>query len=255
MSHQDIQADFDQLKNLYLAEAAEVEHLHKLRVFMRRLISCLPEDERQDHPLRQLIKASNRLRDMDVFLTEGLPQLLPHDAKLESIPKDIRPWKRPLHRAFVRALDEFDPAQLPNQTTAPRDEVVEQGDALNNHHYKSEIKALVQALSHENLRPKALHKLRLRVKHLRYGIERLPQPPQNILSHLVALQKHLGQLNDRKMWLKILAESLPISQKKRYKNLKNLLIQQMEDLRLAAQEEARHLKKQVLEPHEQYDLP
>ncbi|WP_319381650.1 CHAD domain-containing protein [Thiomicrorhabdus sp.] len=73
-----MQNQFSELRDAYFSDPKEIENLHSLRVFLRKILSIevVQRQENTDlQSLTELIKLSNPLRDLDVFEDQCVAEL------------------------------------------------------------------------------------------------------------------------------------------------------------------------------------
>lgn len=194
--------------------------VHQLRVGLRRIRSvlylfrfCLKDEAKGlDREAQHVLKVLGTARDLDVFVTQTLPQILrdpPNDAGLLAL-RSIAEVRREIAYENVRLLlksermtllvDEFsDPSNtirfVTEQTDGPLSKVATR--LLNERHKK------VLKLGHqfETLSTPQRHRVRIAVKKLRYACDYFQSlypadESRRYLKSLKSLQDDLGQLND-----------------------------------------------------------
>ena len=62
-------------KLLKLQQKATVESIHKLRIHCRKMLSLIKSDDAFYLALKKIIKLTNKIRDLDVFLQEYIDSL------------------------------------------------------------------------------------------------------------------------------------------------------------------------------------
>ncbi|MBN2646582.1 MAG: CHAD domain-containing protein [Thiotrichales bacterium] len=189
--------------NLYLQiEAplsAQGETLHELRVAARQLLSLFPKEEFQRQLFKRIIQASNKIRDLDVLLLDILPKI----AK-EFTPQTREDLEQNLLAARALLDDEFksflqldvlpeligmNPQQMLRAQTAMA-EGVEPLEQIEKHFRQLRKRLLLVDLEEEQI-----HKIRLKVKRLRYQMaHHYPQEP--LLDTLTFVQHQLGHFHD-----------------------------------------------------------
>jgi len=79
-------------KLLKLQQKATVESIHKLRIHCRKMLSLIKSDDAFYLALKKIIKLTNKIRDLDVFLQEyidSLPKEYQSQIDLKKIQKDV----------------------------------------------------------------------------------------------------------------------------------------------------------------------
>jgi triphosphatase len=182
--------------------AEDPEHLHQLRVGMRRLRAALrafrpilprKKAKRVRDALRELSPTLGRARDWDVLLerleaARAAPELI---ARVQS--KRAKAWKK-----VLRALSSKEFARLLQTALEPRPTsqgLAEFGAAALERAHR---KLMKEARAADWRNPAERHAVRIRVKRLRYSCEFFAPafPGTEFISELKALQEILGALND-----------------------------------------------------------
>lgn len=201
-----------------LKESKAPEFVHQARVALRRLSSAielfrpvLPVDFAVNYEKiwKSLGSALGAARDRDVFLSETLPPLLtafPKERSLIRLQTRSQLQARHTRREIAQHFLQTDyPKLLVNFTAdlyALRDTSKQEMSALAQMQLSTlEKAALRRAKKYATLEPAQLHKLRIRIKKLRYAMEffapLFPATANKIyLSKLARLQSLLGNIND-----------------------------------------------------------
>ena len=137
------------------------EILHDLRVEARRVLSKLEKEGLVDKGLKQLLKQSSKLRDMDVML---------EICKSKKIRKYLKRKKEKLRKKFLKFLKSFKSEIVPLQKEKIDKKMCE--DVLKRSFLKKD--------------DKELHKIRVIIKKCRYAYD---MPLKNI-------QDYLGKAHD-----------------------------------------------------------
>lgn len=197
-----------------LLTAEDPEYLHQARVAVRRLRSALGLFKKLCHPpehevarIAGLGRALGQARDWDVFVLETLPALL---ESLPTVPRTL--LVRRAHAARRKAREDALQLLIRPQTAA---------DLLAMHRWLDELEAardkpglsrfaraklarlhaavLAGAAGFKGQSPPQRHRLRIRVKRLRYALDYLGSlfgGHKKFAACFAALQDELGALND-----------------------------------------------------------
>ncbi len=208
------------------------EHVHRARVAVRRTLSLLGPANRSGadeqlarlrHELSWLAQRLGRARDADVraeLLRASCDELPPADADgaralLERARGDQRRARAQLlaalrsqrYLALLRSLEDFSPATAPGPAEAP---AVALGAVV-----QRNWRSLSRAVGHsgDQATDDALHRARVRAKHLRYTLELLAgKRAHRAAAAATRLQDVLGQLHDAALaeaWLREAAAAAP----------------------------------------------
>lgn len=188
------------------------EVLHQLRVQARTLLSLLKKESESYSMIKAIIKQSNAIRDLDVFLNESL-LALPQKVQqhLAAVLDQIRLEKDQLETQFKQQLT---PDFLSRLCNALEIEFVHQkksasSDTGHKHHIalpliRSKLAKQQQLLLNQDIKSKKLHAIRLKIKKLRYQASHYYPEEKKLNRKLKFLQNHLGTIHDKDMCLQIL---------------------------------------------------
>lgn len=190
------------------------EKLHQVRVKIRNLMSLLKKGSKSYRVLKALIKGSNRIRDMDVLLTQSIADLPKTvEEHLHSITVQITTEKLTLESQFKQQFTEDFLDNLYNML----EHELSQADFINNETEKSanthpitlasiktKLNRYEQTLLKSKLGNNALHTLRLKIKKIRYQVGHFYPDKEKLLAKLKFLQTNLGEFNDKVVCLQIL---------------------------------------------------
>ncbi len=213
----------------------KMEHLHEFRIALRQtrsLVKLFLEDSIPfPQPLKEAIKATNPIRELDVLMdsisSTEYPKLL---KQLSKIRKDtFTTLITPEFVAHVSTLlDEYyDLISQSSHSIIP--EILIQRVLTHYQHCLDTHKSL-----QENATPKTLHRLRIEFKNARYGFEFLDSSDihasEKLIQHCKQMQNELGSIQDavnQGEWLEKFSKSHPSSAmkellKKQIKALKKI---------------------------------
>lgn len=205
---------------------ADPETLHEVRIASRRVRAVLDLMDLRAYPdlkgparhLRRLTKALGLTRELDVHVEalEGLKEEVTdplHRASLEVLLEDLDHTRRKTRKIMARDLKKVKlkdlsalpecPTQLESSPGATTPEATLQGSAwiCLEPLLLAVDQVIPQLLNQEEV--SGLHKLRIRVKRLRYTLEILepafPEPLETTLQSLKTLQTTLGEHHDHAM--------------------------------------------------------
>lgn len=167
-----------------------VEDIHTLRVLSRELYSLLSADDGMYKSIKRVIKMSNKIRDLDVFLEEYLP----------SLPKKYR--------------EKLEMSRIHQLTKSQRDDEVEE---LHTYLKSLHVNEDAQFMSrHEEITPlhikeftlkqQELHKYRIYIKKLLAKEQNSSSPNEKKIHKLKNIKDILGSMNDNANGVKRLRE-------------------------------------------------
>jgi CHAD domain-containing protein len=164
-----------------------VNDIHTLRVNSRELSSLISTDDFFYTQLKKLIKASNALRDMDVFVDiylKSLPKRIRIKLDIKSIKKSVRKRRRKrtdkLH-AYLKSL------AIPNNVIFNE---IEKNRSLD---MSKDLPSLEQT---------ELHKYRITIKKQLYNEKNHMPPDEHKIKILTKIKDLLGSINDNYNGLK-----------------------------------------------------
>jgi len=181
-----------------------IKSIHNLRIHCRELSSLLSPENPFYTQVKKLIKASNAIRDMDVFLTVYLPSL-PKDYKKQLDIKSIKKSILKKRKKKVAQLHAYMHSLAPSKSLDIAKKVNKTSD-------KRDLSPLV-------LEKKELHKYRIRIKKQLYKEKNSRPRNKDKIKTLTEIKDLLGTINDNYNGLKTL---------RRY-NLKANLYNQIQD--------------------------
>lgn len=205
--------------------SAPPDALHDLRVALRRLQSLLRSiSHNSEEPLRQLIKSTNRARDLEVFIRIArclTPPLIGQKKNWQQqLEKETHNLQHQLPTAWQAVT-----AKLPDTFDEEKD--IRHLAAKQLHHEIGRLKRRRKQLCH-HWDNRAAHKLRISGKHIRYLLEpfALPgSPTEQCIDTLKSFQDLLGEYNDRATLLNNLEKMDEV------KNTAHILKREMQELR------------------------
>lgn len=215
-----------------------IEHLHKIRVTARKLVSLSPPETYQIQLFKKVIQASNSLRDIDVFRSELLPSFPDKwQSKMTPLYVSIAEFRNQLDVKFQLLLETEIQAEIETLHSSLVD--IEKKTSTISERHKLDIKEIEKQLQKQikiiqkiEIEDKHLHKARLKIKRLHYQLEHF-YPKEHKLAKICAyLQDELGHFHDLCQGIKLLKkhqELISEAQLKKYtKHLesnKELLLQ------------------------------
>lgn len=210
----ELMAIIDEYRSVDSSQIADQdpEVLHQLRVKSRTLLALLDKNSAAYQDIKLLIKNSNSIRDLDVFLTEtfmSLPEVVREH--LQEVLTQIKQQKLKLEAAYKQ---EFLENHLPKLNVISERDFAFKDPEFNSqsqvHSRMSlyEIEIQLAKIESKILKPdvehKRLHKLRLKVKKLRYQVVNFHANEIKLLSRLKYLQNKLGEFHDKDVCLQII---------------------------------------------------
>ena len=174
------------LGEFILFEKSGVEEVHALRVKSRELLSLVSKSEQFFAELKKIIKLSNKIRDMDVFLESYLGSL----PKKYILKLDIKNIENSIKKKREKKLQEL--CRYLKSMVVPQS--VEFETAIQNYRLKDKKMS--------TLNQKALHHYRIYIKKRLYNEKNLT--PQNMerVNTLDKIKDLLGNINDNYNGLK-----------------------------------------------------
>ncbi|WP_304544479.1 CHAD domain-containing protein [Sulfurimonas microaerophilic] len=200
-----------------ISEKSDIEHLHKLRIILRRLRSLiklyLVEPSTFNHTLKSLIEPTNQLRELDVFLSSLDPFEYP------SLTKSIQAYRK---KYFKKVWTKLFITQFEYKLSLLKEELVKLPLSYDSKWLLTTTqlhkKNTFFAFEHLEEQPstKKMHKLRIEFKVLRYALEFIHQLKIKDFSKTIKecklVQKHLGMVQDyanQLEWLQHFCEKEP----------------------------------------------
>lgn len=207
-----------------------VSLLHSLRVKARQIIAILNPDDALTISIKQLIQNSNKLRDIDVFLTQTLLNT-PLDAQQTLAPlKQLLTEKRAdINYDFKTLLREEWINEDINKVDLSVSEILCLETNLSRHkmefkEIEKRLRKVVRELKLFELEDKQIHKIRLKVKRLRYQLERFYSDENQALELTQTIQDDLGCFHDYYQALQLIDPHQNFIEDKDYQLLKKNLI-------------------------------
>jgi len=185
-----LNAYLEYVKDFVDHQRHSVDDIHTLRVNSRELSSLIRTDHSFYTQLKKLIKASNTLRDMDVFVDiylKSLPKKLRIKLDIKSIKKSVKKKRRKridkLH-TYLKSL------------AIPKSVIFNEVDKTQSLDMNKDLPALEQT---------ALHKYRIYIKKRLYNEKNcIPRDEQKVKT-LTKIKDLLGNINDNYNGLKQLS--------------------------------------------------
>ncbi|QOP40563.1 CHAD domain-containing protein [Sulfurimonas marina] len=226
-----------------ISEKSDIEHLHKLRVTLRRLRSLvklyLIEPSTFNHTLKSFIEPTNQLRELDVFLSSLDPLEYP------TLTKDIQTYRS---ECFTKVWNEAFRTKFLKNLSLLKEKLLKLPLSYDSSWLLTTTQLHKQntfiAFEHLEEQPstKKMHKLRIEFKVLRYALEFIHQSKIKDYSKTIKecklIQKHLGMVQDyanQLEWLQHFCEKKPS------KECQKLIKERTEILEA--------LKRNISEPH------
>lgn len=200
-----------------ISASSDIEHLHKLRVTLRRLRSLirlyLVQPSVFNHTLKSLIEPTNQLREFDVFLSS-----------LDPLSYPVLTQHIQLHRdaCFHKVWNHVFATQFQHKLSLLKEELVKLPLAYDQSWLLTTTKLHKQntffAFKHLDTQPstKHLHKLRIKFKVLRYALEFIHQLNIKDFSKTIKecklIQEQLGMVQDNAnqlQWLEHFCQQEP----------------------------------------------
>lgn len=169
-----------------LKRRSSVKSIHSLRVNSRELLSLVSADDSFSTELKKVIKQSNKIRDMDVFMQTylgSLPKKYILKLDIKTIKKSIkkkRKKKIKKLRLYLKSL------VIPNSAESER-----------NVHNKS-----LKSIKIETLNQEELHKYRIYIKKRLYNEKNSTPLDEKRVEILTKIKDLLGEINDNYNGLK-----------------------------------------------------
>lgn len=191
----------------------QAKGLHRLRQASRELLSLLPVEDYPQQRIKRVIQASNKIRDLDVLLLEVLP----------SFPQELESAIEPVKEQLVEVRWEWDDTfkndlqleMLPEIESC----IEEYAETLQSVHptaseqqhqqlkeIEKQFKKVKKRLSLLELENKQIHKLRLKIKRMRYQVAHFFPEQDELFEALKYLQKQLGEFHDYDQAQKMIAK-------------------------------------------------
>lgn len=191
----------------------QAKGLHKMRQAAREILSLLPEEDYPQQRIKRVIQASNKIRDLDVLILELLPRL-PEEftATADLIKEQLLDVRWNLDDDFKNDLQ----LEMVPEIESCKDEyahAMHQAQPKSIEHHQEKLKELKKQfkkvqkhLSLVDLENKQIHKLRLKIKRMRYQVAHLFADQHELLAKLKYLQQQLGEFHDYDQAQKMMAK-------------------------------------------------
>lgn len=179
------------IEKFLLKKDADIEGVHKIRTSSREILSLLNNQKLHSVDLKKILKLSNKIRDIDVLITEYLTKI-PKDKKvnkllIKNILKEERKKELIVFLEYLRVFSKQ------NIEFFKKDEI--------------DIKSVKKP--YFCFDKKQLHKFRIFIKNQLYLAKNSPSKDINTINFLTQIKDILGYINDNHNAVKILA-SLPL---------------------------------------------
>ncbi|QKI89805.1 CHAD domain-containing protein [Thiomicrorhabdus xiamenensis] len=174
--------------------------LHELRVSARKLVSLLPKDDYHREFFKRVIQASNKIRDLDVLMLQVVP----------GFPKDMRDAGDQLRKELLGIRNQLDDdfknflqldilpelCNLRANFTREKDSLAVSEGVEELEQIEKQFRQIRKRLLLVDLEEKQVHKIRLKVKRLRYQVAHHYRNKNKLLAELKFLQEQLGKFHD-----------------------------------------------------------
>jgi len=223
------------------ADSQQEKILHTSRVTARKLIVTMHPEHSLVPTLKKLIQASNKIRDLDVFIHDILP-LFPKKlrAELTATKLELQKTRSEMNFDFKLLVnEEWDFNLQPNQASSIT-QALEFDDPLNSdamglEDINKRLKKLIKELTLLDLEDKHLHKIRLKVKRLHYQLARFYPEESRSIDLTNQLKEALGLFHDLYQAIKLIKQNRSLIQAKAFANCTHFLekkkAQTIKDLR------------------------
>ena len=190
-----------------------IEHLHKIRVTARKLVSVSPPESDQLQLFKKVIQASNSLRDIDVFRAELLPSFPEKwQSKMAPLYQGIAEFREQLDVKFKLLLETEILADIEALLVSlaaidgKRSTISVNADKhkLELNEIEKQLQKQIKVIQKIDIEDKHLHKARLKIKRLRYQLEHFHSKEKKALELCVYLQDELGHFHDLCQGIKLL---------------------------------------------------
>ncbi|MBO1923026.1 CHAD domain-containing protein [Thiomicrorhabdus sp. 6S3-12] len=174
--------------------------LHELRVSARKLVSLLPKDDYHRAFFKRVIQASNKIRDLDVLMLQVVP----------GFPKEIRAAGDQLKSELLEVRNQLDDdfknflqldilpelRNLRANFTREKDSLAVSAGVEDLEQIEKQFRQIRKRLLLVDLEETQVHKIRLKVKRLRYQVAHHYRNKNKLLAELKFLQEQLGKFHD-----------------------------------------------------------
>ena len=169
-------------------EDSSAKSVHKLRVGARELFSLLSSKELFSKELKKIIKQSNKIRDIDVFLQSYINSL----AKKDISKLHVKTIKESIYEKRDKMIKEFH--KYLKSLSIPKSVLFQEITQP----------SAVKKVEITELNKKRLHKYRIYIKKILYIEKNSPVVNQKKVRLLSKIKDLLGEINDNYNGLKIL---------------------------------------------------
>lgn len=190
----------------------QIEGLHKVRVTARKLVSVSPPESYSGKLFKKVIQSSNHLRDLDVFRSEVLKDFPEAwQESMQALYQGIEELRDELDAKFKLLLDMELREEL-EVLSANYDQIAKKSTS-DSHRHKLELIEIEKRLRKQlkilqklDLEDKQVHKVRLKIKRLRYQLEHFYAKEERLLTVTTYLQNELGHFHDITQGIKLLKQ-------------------------------------------------
>lgn len=191
----------------YLRNNQEIENLHQLRVQSRRILAHIQKESNLYRQLKETMKKSNPVRDIDVLMADTMPAFpkslrkkIKSSGLIEKI-KKTKSQKEKILREFLfdveYAYEDFLFFQHPqNDEPAEATSKAPAKTAKKKSVPTVPVTTLNTDIQLLELPEKEVHKFRIQVKKERYTAEHQNKPNKKAISVFKKMQEYLGKFND-----------------------------------------------------------
>lgn len=191
----------------YLRNNQDIENLHQLRVQSRRILAHLQKESNLYRQLKETMKKSNPVRDIDVLMADTMPTFpkalrkkIKSSGLIEKI-KKTKTQKEQILREFLfdveYAYEDFLFFQHVEEEEPARPDKAETGKAIRKKAVPmTKVTRLNTDIKLLEIPEKEVHRFRIQVKKERYTAEHQSKPNKKTISIFKKMQEFLGKFND-----------------------------------------------------------
>jgi len=223
-----------------------VECLHNIRIAARKLIELMDPEVFAVLSLKKLIQASNKIRDLDVFLNEILP-LFPKKwhSDFNELYLALKTKRGEMIHDFKLILTEDWLSDSHSENDLLLDNKEKKHSDLSRHkmelkEIEKRLKKLLKELKSIDIEDKHLHKIRLVSKRLHYQLARFYPQETKLIKTTKLLQKRLGNFHDLYQAIKLLKQNESLVKPKAFKHCNAFLNDKKAQTLLELRKELRH---------------
>lgn len=206
-----------------------VNCLHDIRITARKLIVVMNPDDSMGLSLKKLIQSSNKIRDLDVFLEEILPQFPKKwHVDFKDICRALKIKRGEMSHDFKLILTEewLSDSLTENDLLAVNKEKTHSD--LNRHkmelkEIEKRLKKVLKELKSIDIEDKHLHKIRLVSKRLHYQLARFYPQETKLIKTTKLIQEMLGDFHDLYQAIKLLKQNESLVNPKPFKHCNEFL--------------------------------